>query len=122
MSDQLALPVDVPMPELLRKKSLGQALLMCMELAGFDMDKSVPIKGLDPGQFSRWKSGQEGIKWDKFSELMDRCGNDAPLLWMLNQRGYDLHSLRKRESDIERENRMLREEVQALRRVVKGAV
>lgn len=120
MSEQLALPVEVPLAELQRKKSLGLAIAMCMELAGFDLDKSVPIKGLDAGQFSRWKSGQEGIKWDKFAMLMDGCGNDAPLLWMLHQRGYDLASLRKRESDVERENRLLREEVQALRRVVQG--
>lgn len=116
MSDQIAIPVDVPLPEIERKKSLGQALVMCMELAGFDQDKAAPIKGLDPAQFSRWKSGQEGIKWDKFAALMDGCGNDAPLLWMLHQRGYDLNSLRKRETETERENRLLREENAALRR------
>jgi len=71
-------------------------------------------------QFSRWQSGTEGIVWPKFARLMDVCGNDAPLLWMLHQRGYDLHSVRKLESVTERENRLLREENAALRRVLLG--
>jgi hypothetical protein len=50
--------------------------------------------------------------------LMDACGNDAPLLWMLHARGYDLHSVRKLESETEAQNRLLREEVAALRRVL----
>ena len=52
---------------------------------------------------------------------MDVCGNDAPLLWMLHQRGYDLGSVRKRESEIEKQNRQLREENAAMRRVLLGA-
>lgn len=111
MSTQVALPVDVSIDELERKPSLGAALVYCMELAGFDMDKEVPINGLDKAQFSRWKNGTEGIKWQKFEELMDGCGNDAPLLWMLGRRGYDLHSLRRKESETERENRLLREQL-----------
>ena len=42
---------------------------------------------------------------------MDFCGNDAPLLWMLNARGYDLGGLRKRESETERELRIAREDL-----------
>ena len=52
---------------------------------------------------------------------MDRCGNDAPVLWMLGDRGYDLHSVRRLETETERENRLLREENAALRRVLKVA-
>lgn len=51
---------------------------------------------------------------------MDACGNDAPVLWMLQQRGYDLHSVRRLETAVERENRLLREENEALRRVLTG--
>lgn len=60
-------------------------------------------------------SGTEGVQWPKFVALMDKCGNDAPLMWMLHQRGYDLHSLRRRESELERENRELRERLAAVR-------
>lgn len=51
---------------------------------------------------------------------MDACGNDAPVLWMLHQRAYDLSSLRRTETETERQNRMLREENAALRRVLIG--
>ena len=33
---------------------------------------------------------------------MDVCGNDAPLMWMLNARGFDLNSLRRRQTETER--------------------
>ena len=113
--------IDVPAGEVARKQSLGAAIDMCAELAGFSLDKELQLAlKVDKGQFSRWQSGQEGIKWDRFCALMDLCGNDAPLLWMLHDRGYDLSSLRKRETEVERENRELREEVAALRRVLLG--
>ena len=98
------------------------AELVRAELAGFGLDKALQQRlDVDKAQFSRWMGGTEGIVWPKFARLMDVCGNDAPLLWMLHQRGYDLHSVRKLESVTERQNRLLREEVSALRRVLQGA-
>lgn len=121
MSTQLAIPVPLRPEEVTRVKSLGGALELCASVAGFELDKQLSqALGVDKAQFSRWQSGQEGIKWDKFTALMDACGNDAPLLWMLYARGYDLHSIRRTESETERENRRLREENAALRRVLVG--
>jgi plasmid maintenance system antidote protein VapI len=120
--NQVALPVQINPDEVLRKHSLGAALELCAELAGFSLDKELQgLLGVDKAQFSRWMSGTEGISWPKFAKLMDACGNDAPLLWMLSQRGYDLHSVRKLESETERQNRSLREENAALRRVLQGS-
>lgn len=117
--NQLSLPVEVRPEEVMRKQTLGGAIELCAELGGFTLDKSLQQElKVDKAQFSRWLSGQEGVQWAKFTELMDKCGNDAPVLWMLHQRGYDLNSLRRRESETERENRLLREEVLALRRVI----
>lgn len=119
--NQLALPVDIRPEEVARKASLGNAIELCAELAGFSLDKELQQQvGADKAQFSRWLSGQEGIVWPKFVKLMDVCGNDAPLLWMLHQRGYDLHSVRKSETETEKQNRLLREENAALRRVLAG--
>lgn len=116
---QISLPVEVRPDEVARKPTLGAAIELCAELGGFALDKSLQQHlGVDKAQFSRWQSGQEGIQWGKFIQLMDTCGNDVPLLWMLHQRGYDLHSVRRRETETERENRLLREEVAALRRVL----
>lgn len=121
MSSQLALPVPLNPDEVTRKKSLGAAIELCAAVGGFDLDKELQLRlGVDKAQFSRWQSGSEGVVWPKFTRLMDECGNDAPLLWMLHDRGYDLHSIRKLETEVERENRQLREENSALRRVLTG--
>lgn len=121
--NQVAIPVDIRPEEIARKHNLGDAIQMCAELAGFSLDKELQQRlEVDKAQFSRWSSGTEGIVWPKFVKLMDACGNDAPLMWMLHQRGYDLHTVRKLESETEKVNRQLREENAALRRVLMGGV
>lgn len=117
--NQLSIPLEVRPEEIMRKHSLGGAIELCAELGGYALDKTLQQElKVDKAQFSRWHSGTEGVQWGKFAELMDKCGNDVPVLWMLHQRGYDLHSVRRLESETERENRILREEVAALRRVI----
>lgn len=122
---QLGIPSTVTPAEVAREKSLGGAIDLCAKAAGLEpkqvMDAlKVDGKAMDKAQWSRWVSGQEGVVWPKFEALMDACGNDAPLLWMLHARGYDLHSLRKRESETERRLRVVEEENAALRRVLMG--
>ncbi len=121
MSNQISMPVDVSEREIKRERTLGDAIALCAKAAGYALDKELQLEmGVDKAQFSRWLSGQEGIVWPKLQKLMDTCGNHAPVLWMLHQLGYDLSSLRRLESETERENRMLREENAALRRVMMG--
>ena len=122
MSSQLSFPTPVTPNEIVREQTLGGAMGLCAKVAGFDLDKELQLAlGVDKAQFSRWQNGTEGVIWPKLSKLMDHCGNDAPLLWMLHQRGYDLMSIRRTESETERDNRRLREENAALRRVLTGA-
>lgn len=108
---QLGFPSEVTAQEISREKSLGGAITLCVKAAGMEPKQVQAELGLDKAQFSRWESGQEGIVWPKFISLMDACGNDAPLLWMLQQRGYDLSSLRKQESETERALRVAKEEL-----------
>jgi hypothetical protein len=119
MSDQVPIPMPVRPEEVQREKTLGAAIELCAKVGGYAFDKQLQQDlGVDKAQFSRWQSGAEGIVWPKLERLMVLCGNEAPLLWMLDQRGYDLHSLRRVESELERQNRLLREENEALRRVL----
>ena len=117
---QVSMPVDVAPAEVMRKQSLGAAVDLCLELAGVEPKQAQADLKLDKAQFSRWSSGGEGIVWPRLRAVMDYCGNDAPLLWMAHDRGFDLHSMRKVESEIERQNRLLREENAALKRVLLG--
>ena len=121
MPDQLAIPVAVTPEEVAREKTLGGAIELCAKVAGYDLDKQLQTAlAVDKAQFSRWLSGEEGIKRPKLAALMDHCGNNAPVLWMTHARGYDLHAMRRLETETERENRLLREENAALRRVLIG--
>lgn len=119
--NQLGFPSDVTQQEVLREKTLGGAIDLCAKAAGLVPKQVQDAIGADKAQFSRWTDNKEGILWPKFVALMDACGNDAPLLWMLHARGYDISSVRRRESETERLLRLAREENAALRRVLQGA-
>jgi len=117
MTTQIAITAELRPEEIARKTTLGGAIELCAEAAGFELDKELQSRlGVDKAQFSRWQSGTEGIVWAKFERLMDICGNDAPLLWMLYRRGYDLHSLRKQETEYQRQLRIKEEELAAERK------
>lgn len=108
-----SLNLATPKPdEIARKLNFAGAIELCAECAGYSLNKQASAEiGMDKARWSRIKSGGEGIKWEQLQAFMDACGNDAPLLWMLHQQGYDLHSIRKRETETERS---LREANEAL--------
>jgi hypothetical protein len=110
----------VTIQEIAREKTLGGAIGLCVKAAGLEPKEAMDAlrvdgKPLDKAQWSRWESGGEGVVWPKLMALMDFCGNDAPLLWMNMARGYDLSSIRRRETELERELRLAQEEVAQLR-------
>lgn len=116
MPSQIGIPVTVRPEEVAREKTLGSSIELCAKLAGFELDKTLQQElGVDKAQFSRWQSGSEGIIWPKLEKLMDVCGNDVPLLWMLYRRGWDLNSLRKRESETEQRLREVQEQLDSER-------
>lgn len=118
--DQIPIPVDVSPAEIAREKSFGGSIDLCAKAAGIEPKQLQEKLRWDKAQWSRWTTGGEGILWPKLVSLMDLCGNEAPLKWMLHQRHYDLDSLRHVETELERQNREMKEEIVALRRVVKG--
>lgn len=118
---QVAFPVEVSPLEVMREKTLGGAITLCAKVAGYEGKEVQQDLKFDKAQWSRWESGQEGVVWPKLCSVMDYCGNDAPLLWMNYDRGFDLNAMRKRETELERELRLAREENRALRRVLAGA-
>jgi len=112
--NQLAIPVEVTPQEIGREVSLGGAISLCAKAAGLTPKEVQDALHADRAQFSRWTDDKEGITWAKLSALMDVCGNDAPLLWMLHTRGYELHSLHMRETKTERELRLTKERLAAV--------
>lgn len=133
-TSQQAIPLaPISIRELERCASFARAMEVCAAAAGYDLDKQASsVTGMDKARWSRVKAGTEGIKWDQLQAYMDACGNDAPLLWMLSQRGYDLNSVRKRETETEKALRVALEALereraeraaveQTMRRLLTGA-
>lgn len=117
------LQVPVKPDEIARKLSWAAAIEHCAELAGYSLDKQSSSEiGMDKARWSRIKSGQEGIKPEQLEAFMDACGNDAPLLWLMHRRGWDLHSFRRKETDTERRARVAEERVTELERVLNTLV
>jgi hypothetical protein len=105
---------DVDPALVIAQPTLLGAIKLCISIAGFDVDKQVHKDlDIDAGHWSRIVNGAAHFPVDKLTALMDLCGNEAPLIWLTNARGYDPRSLRKLETETER---ALREEREALKR------
>lgn len=73
-------------------------------------DKAVAIEvGVDPAVLSKAASGQARLSEPHMDALMDCCGSEAWLHYWLLKRGYDPRQLHRFETDLERENRVLKE-------------
>ncbi len=80
-------------------------------------DKTVAIEiGIDPALLSKAQSGQARLSEPHMDALMDACGSEAWLHYWIVKRGYDPRVLRRMESDLEKENRVLRERLATVER------
>lgn len=74
--------------------------------------KSLAIEiDIDPAILSKAQTGQARLSEHDMEALMDGCGSEAWIHYWLLKRGFDPRSLRRIESDIEKENRELREKL-----------
>lgn len=94
-------PVHVDLAEIQRQPTWASALSLCANKSGLQ-DKIIAADvGVDNAVWSRFKSGQNAPSGEQMDRLMTRCGNEAPMFWMLLRRGYDPRSLRKLETETE---------------------
>lgn len=78
-------------------------------------DKTVSIEtGIDPAVLSKVQTGQAPLAEEKMDALMDATGSEAWLHYWVLKRGYDPRHLMRMESDLERENRALREKLEQM--------
>lgn len=108
--------VDVDL--IAKQTSMSKALNLCQTLSGFDDSKFYGDGGIvkDQAQWSRIMGpSAHNFPHDKLNLFLDIAGNEAPLLWWLHSRGYDLSSLRKRETETERRLREAEETISQLK-------
>lgn len=99
----------IPDADFAKLNSESAAVRYAVENSGL-RDKSLAYEiGTDPAVLSKAKAGQARLNDDALDLLMDATGIEAPLFAMLLRRGYDPRSLRRFESDLERQNRELTE-------------
>ena len=113
-------PVAVTVDMVSRQQSLLGAINLCVQLSGLDDKEIASALEIQQAQWSRIKHGDAHFPPDKIGDLMDLCGNEDPLLWLANARGYGLHLLKSEaerqrdeaQSELaakERENALLRD-------------
>lgn len=90
-----------------RQPTLTKAIVLCVDLAGFVNDKDLcRALDLDPAVWARIKNGQACFPQEKLNDLMDEAGNEVPLIWLADRRGY---LLTPKESYLEKRLRLERE-------------
>lgn len=96
-----------------------RVLRYSVSLADLESKQVYDPLGKDKATWSRYESGDAPFPAELILPLRAITNNDAPLLWLNYQAGFDLTTLRPRESDTERQLREAREEAAELRRTLK---
>lgn len=72
-----------------RQPSMSKALVLCADLGGFVNDKDFCAEmGIDQSVWARIKDGERCFPQDLYERLFEVCGNEAPLMWLADRRGY----------------------------------
>jgi hypothetical protein len=75
-------------------------------------DKTIALEiGVDNAVLSKAQTGMARLSENHTNDLMDACGSEAWLFYWILKRGYDPRSLRRIETEVERENRELKERI-----------
>lgn len=82
--------VEVPLDLVIKQPTFSGAIALCVQLSGLE-DKEVYLSlDIDAGHWTRIMKGDAHFPVNKLNTLMDLCGNEAPLMWLANYRGYGL--------------------------------
>ena len=85
--------VEIALETIMRQKSLLSAVSLCISASGLQ-DKEVYLSlEIDAGHWSRIMKGDAHFPLNKLGELMNLCGNEAPLIWLARSKGYGLVQL-----------------------------
>lgn len=109
------MPEEISLEIIARKKTLLDAINLCIDLSGLD-DKEIGLSlGIDAGHLSNIRKGKAGCNFPliKLDDLMTLCRNEIPLIWQALKRGKGLHLLEgeaERQLRLEREARLKAEE------------
>lgn len=111
--------ITVPLSLILKQPNLSGAIALCVQLSGLEEKEVYLTLGIDAGHWTRIMKGDAHFPVNKLNDLCDMCGNEAPLQWWANSRGYALmqietetqrllRSEQTKRIETEKENELLR--------------
>jgi len=101
-------PVAVGVETIRRQPTMTKAIVLCADLAGLQNDKDqARALSLAATTWSLIRDGKRAFPHDQWETLFDEFGNEAPLVWLADRRGY---VLTPKESELEKRLRVEREE------------
>lgn len=116
--------VEEVTPQLIRKIRSKPTLLSAWNMSVQDSgleDKEIygPLQ-IDGSHWTKITKGNASPPADnRFVQFMDVVGNEYPLIWLAEKRGYDWATIRKHRSDLERENDELKKELEDHKRAIR---
>jgi hypothetical protein len=100
-------PLEVDLEAVRRQPSMTKAIVLCADLAGLKNDKDqARAIDVDATTWSLIKDGKRAFPHESYETLFDEFGNEAPLIWLADRRGY---VLTPKESELEKRLRLTRE-------------
>ncbi len=91
--------------------TLKQVIGLGTAVGGYSTDKEVAeAMGMSVSAYSKWKDNLDNY-WDHLQDFMTVCGTELPLLWQNHKMSYDIGSMRKQETELERQLRLKEEEL-----------
>lgn len=115
--ERLPLPREmqvVDLPAVRRLATMTKAIALCADLGGFENDKDFCRElEIDAPTWSQIQTGARYFPQDKYERLFEACGNEVPLQWLADRRGYVLvpkQTEMERRLAVEREARLKAEE------------
>lgn len=103
--------LDFSLSDVRMLKSESHALRFSMRASGYDPKEIPSLFNIDAGQWSNILGGKKHFPHDRRNEWMDFVGNEVLLIYGCESRGYDFSTMRKHQTDVERENAELRQQL-----------
>jgi hypothetical protein len=91
---------------------MSAAIVLTQTIAGLSDGEISDALKMDKAQWSRIKSGGAHFPHDRLCMFMDACGNEVPLHWLAQRRGYELMPM---ETELERQLRVKEQENERIR-------
>jgi hypothetical protein len=96
-------PITADLIEIVRRrKGFVDAWNFAQQFSALDNKQVYGALGVDPSHVTKIQKGRASPPGRVFSTYLDIVGNEFPLIWWVEARGYDFLSLRKHRDDKDR--------------------